>query len=111
MLLSSDDHKRIQQAVVVAELTTRGEIVCVIPVASFGSSPSLLLAISYTLCILCYIQFPGPPISHSSLAIFLSGFEFFSRKTFILGLIQSLGWGWYVARIFGPLYNFFALRK
>ena len=82
-----------------------------IPVVSFGISLSLFLAISYTLCILGYILFPGLPISHSSLAIFLPGFEFLSRKTFILGLIQSLGWGWYVARIFGPLYNFFALRK
>ena len=82
-----------------------------IPVASFGLSLSLFLAISYTLCILGYILFPGLPISHSSLAIFLPGFELLSWKTFVLGLIESLGWGWYVALIFGPLYNFFALRR
>lgn len=82
-----------------------------IPVVSFGISLSLFLAISYTLCILGYILFPGLPISHSSLAIFLPGFELLSWKTFVLGLIESLGWGWYVALIFGPLYNFFALRR
>ena len=82
-----------------------------IPVVSFGISLSLFLAISYTLCILGYILFPGLPIRHSSLAIFLPGFELLSWKAFVLGLIESLGWGWYVALIFGPLYNFFALRR
>ena len=82
-----------------------------IPVVSFGISLSLFLAISYTLCILGYILFPGLPISHSSLAIFLPGFELLSWKTFVLGLIESLGWGWYFALIFGPLYNFFVSRR
>ena len=82
-----------------------------IPVVSFGLSLSLFLAISYTLCILGYIFFPAIPISHSSLAIFLPGFELLSWKTFILGLIESLGWGWYFALIFGPLYNFFVSRR
>ena len=80
-------------------------------VVSFGLSLSLFLAISYTLCILGYIFFPAIPISHSSLAIFLPGFELLSWKTFILGLIESLGWGWYFALIFGPLYNFFVSRR
>ena len=82
-----------------------------IPVVSFGLSLSLFLAISYTLCILGYIFFPAIPISHSSLAIFLPGFELLSWKTFILGLIESFGWGWYFALIFGPLYNFFVSRR
>lgn len=82
-----------------------------IPVFSFGISLSLFLAISYTLCIIGYVLFPGLPISHSSLAIFLPGFELLSWRTFLLGLVESLGWGWYVALIFGPLYNFFVSRK
>lgn len=82
-----------------------------IPVFSFGLSLSLFLAISYTLCIAGYVLFPGLPISHSSLAIFLPGFELLSWRTFLLGLVESLAWGWYVALIFAPLYNFFVSRR
>jgi hypothetical protein len=82
-----------------------------IPVFSFGLSLSLFLAISYILCIVGYILFPGLPISHSSLSIFLPGFELLSWPTFLIGLVESLGWGWYVALIFGPLYNFFVARR
>jgi hypothetical protein len=28
----------------------------------------------------------------------------------LLGLVESFAWGWYVSLIFGPLYNFFAIR-
>lgn len=82
-----------------------------IPVVVFGISLSLFLAISYILCVVGYILFPGLPISHSSLAIFLPGFELLSWRTFFLGLVESFAWGWYVALIFGPLYNFFAARR
>jgi hypothetical protein len=82
-----------------------------IHVLSFGASLSLFLTISYTLCIAGYFLLPGLPISHSSLAIFLPGFELLSWRTFFLGLIESFAWGWYVALIFGPLYNFFSSRK
>ncbi len=82
-----------------------------IPVVSLGLSLSLFLAISYTLCIVGYVLFPGLPISHSSLAIFLPGFELLSWRTFVLGLVESLAWGWYFALIFGPLYNFFVSRR
>lgn len=30
--------------------------------------------------------------------------------SFFLGLAESLAWGWYVALVFAPLYNFFAAR-
>ena len=57
-----------------------------------------------------YLLFPSLPISHSSLALFLPGFELLNWRTFFLGLGESFAWGWYVALIFGPLYNFFAWR-
>jgi hypothetical protein len=31
-------------------------------------------------------------------------------RSFLLGLIESFGWGWYVSLIFGPLYNYFVAR-
>jgi hypothetical protein len=82
-----------------------------IPVVGLGLSLSLFLAISYTLCIAGYALLPALPIKHSALAIFLPGFELLSWHTFLLGLVESLGWGWYVALIFGPLYNFFVSRR
>jgi hypothetical protein len=33
-----------------------------------------------------------------------------SWQTFLLGLAESYAWGWYIALVFGPLYNFFAAR-
>lgn len=81
-----------------------------IPVLVFGWSLSLFLVISYVLCVIGYLLFPSLPIQHSALAIFLPGFELLSWTTFALGLVESFAWGWYVALIFCPLFNFFAAR-
>jgi len=82
-----------------------------IPVFAFGMALSCFLAISYVLCVLGYLLFPSLPINHAALTIFLPGFELLSWSTFCLGLIESFVWGWYVALILGPLYNFFATRR
>jgi hypothetical protein len=79
-----------------------------IPLVVFGLSLSLFLSISYVLCVSGYLLFPQLPISHSSLALFLPGFELLSWRTFALGLAESFAWGWYVTLVFVPLYNFFA---
>jgi hypothetical protein len=63
------------------------------------------------LCITGYLLLPGFPIQHSALAIFLPGFQLLSWKSFWLGLGESFGWGWYIALLFGPLYNFLAARR
>ena len=81
-----------------------------IPVFAFGMALSGFLAISYVLCVLGYLLFPSLPINHSALSIFLPGFELLSWSTFCLGFIESFVWGWYMALIFGPLYNFFRAR-
>ncbi len=81
-----------------------------IPVFALGGALSLFLAISYVLCVLGYLLFPGLPINHAALTIFLPGFELLSGSTFFLGLIESFAWGWYVALIFGPVYNFLITR-
>lgn len=83
----------------------------IIPVVAFGLSLSLFLVISYVLCIIGYLTLPGLPVKHEALAIFLPGFEFLSWQTFLIGLVESYAWGWYVALVFAPLYNFFAVRR
>ena len=81
-----------------------------IPVLALGMGLSLYLVISYVLYVLGYLIFPSLPIEHSALAIFLPGFTLLSWPSFFLGLVESFGWGWYMALVFGPLYNFFASR-
>lgn len=81
-----------------------------ISVFVLGLSLSLFLTISYVLCIIGYLVLPGLPIEHSALSIFLPGFALLSWRTFVLGAIESFAWGWYIALIFCPLFNFFAAR-
>lgn len=81
-----------------------------ISVFVMGMSLSLFLLISYVLCVLGYLVIPGLPIAHSALALVLPGFELLSWQTFILGSVESFAWGWYIALIFCPLFNFFAAR-
>ncbi len=81
-----------------------------IPVLALGMSLSLFFMISYVICVLGYLFLPSLPINHSALAIFLPGFELLSWSTFVLGLVETFAYGWYIALILGPLYNFFASR-
>lgn len=81
-----------------------------IPLRAFGLSLSLFLTISYLLCVAGYLLLPGLSVPHSSLTIFLPGFALLSWRAFLLGLVESFLWGWYVTIIFVPLYNFFASR-
>ena len=82
-----------------------------IPMFALGMGLRLFLAISYVLCVLGYLFLPSLPIAHSALSIFLPGFTLLSWSSFCLGLAESFGWGWYVALVFAPIYNFFAARR
>ncbi len=81
-----------------------------IPVVALGLASSLFLAISFVLCVLGYLLFPSLPVPHAALSMFLPGFVLLTWRSFLLGLIESIGWGWYVTLIFGPLYNYFVSR-
>ncbi len=81
-----------------------------IPVIALGMGLSLFLALSFILCVLAFLILPDFPGEHSALALFLPGFTLLTWTSFCLGLIESLAWGWYIALVFGPIYNFFAAR-
>jgi uncharacterized protein DUF5676 len=81
-----------------------------IPLVTFGLALSAFFAVSYVICILGYLLLPGLPVQHEALAIFLPGFTLLSWRSFFLGLIESFLWGWYIALLFGWLYNFFLRR-
>ena len=57
-----------------------------VPVVALGLSLSLFFVIFYVICIVGYLVFPGLPIKHEALGIFLPGFELLSWSTFFLGL-------------------------
>ncbi|MEO6081373.1 MAG: DUF5676 family membrane protein [Steroidobacteraceae bacterium] len=81
-----------------------------IPVVAFGLGLSVFFAISFTLCVLGFLLFPALPIAHGVLSLLLPGFTLLSWPSYFLGLVESLVYGWYIALVFGPLYNFFVTR-
>jgi hypothetical protein len=81
-----------------------------VPIVTLGLSLSAFLAISFVLCIAGYFVMPGLPVKHEALSIFLPGFELLSWRSFALGLAESYAWGWYIALLFGAIYNFFIAR-
>jgi 2TM family of unknown function (DUF5676) len=91
-------------------MSTSNRSAAYVPVVALGLSLSLFFVIFYVICIIGYLVFPGVPIKHEALSIFLPGFELLSWSTFFLGLVESFIWGWYIALIFTPLFNFFARR-
>ncbi len=80
-----------------------------ISVAALGMSLGSLLAISYVLCVLFDLWFPGLAM-YQTWQPLLPGFAWLTWPSFFLGLVESFAYGWYVALIFGPLYNVFAAR-
>jgi hypothetical protein len=80
-----------------------------IPILAFGMSLGLFLAITYVLCVGFDLLFPGQAMYQSWLRL-LPGFTWLTWPSFFLGLIESFGYGWYVALIFVALYNFFVTR-
>jgi 2TM family of unknown function (DUF5676) len=81
-----------------------------IPIVTFGLALSGFFVVSYVICILGYLLVPGLPIQHEFLAIFLPGFTLLTWPSFFLGLIESFLLGWYIAVVFGAIYNFFLRR-
>lgn len=82
-----------------------------IPIVAFGLSLGLFFVVSYLLCIVGYLAFPTWPIPHATLTLLLPGFELLTVPSFFLGLGESFVYGWYIALVFGPIYNAVAARS
>lgn len=80
-----------------------------IPVLALGMSLGLFLALTYVLCVLFDLWFPDLAMYQTWLKL-LPGFTWLTWPSFFLGLVESFAYGWYVALVFGPLYNLFAAR-
>ena len=86
----------------------RAALIAVVPL---GMALGLFLVITYLACVALYLIAPDMGSGHAVLVLLLPGFKLLNWWSFFLGLIESFGYGWYVALILGPLYNFFAARQ
>lgn len=81
-----------------------------LPLKSIGHATSLFLAITFLICVSFDLILP----QHAMFRVWqdlLPGFEFISWKSFVVGLIEAYAYGWYIAVIWVPLYNFFSSSK
>jgi cytochrome c biogenesis protein CcdA len=74
-----------------------------------GHATSLLLAISFVLCVGFDLLFPEHAM-YGTWQQLLPGFEWLSWKGFFLGLVEAYGYGWFFALIWVPIYNYVTLR-
>jgi len=71
-----------------------------------GVSVGLFLAISYVLCVVYDLIFPGQTMYQAWIRL-LPGFTWITWGTFFLGLVESFLYGIYFSLVFVPLFNFF----
>ncbi len=80
-----------------------------VPIVAFGMSLGIFLAVTYVLCVGFDLLFPNLAMYEAWMRL-LPGFTWLTWPSFLLGLVESFAYGWYVAVVFGPLFNFFAER-
>lgn len=78
-------------------------------VGALGMSLATFFVITYLLCILFGFVLPTASM-HQLLPLLLPGFVWLTWLGFLIGLAWAFAYGWYVALVFAPLYNFFAAR-
>jgi len=80
-----------------------------LPVFALGMSLGLFLAFTFVLCVLFDLWFPALAMN-SVWAPLLPGFAWIDWANFLLGMVEAFAYGWFIAVIFGPLYNYFSAR-
>lgn len=78
--------------------------------SAVGHATSLFLAVTFILCVCLDLAFPQMAMYRSWQAL-LPGFTWISWSSFLLGLVECYGYGWYFALIWVPLYNVFNARR
>jgi hypothetical protein len=77
---------------------------------AFGNATSIFFASAFTLCVGFDLLFPAHAMFRAWQDL-LPGFQFIDVRSFFLGAVESYAYGWFIALIWVPLYNVFALRK
>lgn len=74
-----------------------------------GHATSLFFVITFSLCVIFDLVFPEQAM-YETWQKLLPGFEWINWKSYLLGLVEAYGYGWFVALVWVPLYNSFAAR-
>ncbi len=75
-----------------------------------GMSTGIFLAISFVLCVVFGLIFPSITMYQAWLPL-LPGFAWISLSGFVIGLVEAFAYGWFIAILFVPLFNFFSERN
>lgn len=78
--------------------------------SAVGHATSLFLAITFVLCVGFDLIFPAHAM-YRAWQDLLPGFHWISWGSFLLGLVESYGYGWYLTLIWVPIYNVVAGRQ
>jgi len=78
-----------------------------LPVSALGWSLGLFFAITFTICVLFDLIFPSVAMNRVWLPI-LPWVTWITPFSFLLGLLETFLYGWFVALIFAPIFNRFA---
>lgn len=81
-----------------------------IPIPALGWSLGLFFAITYTVCVVFDLVFPGQSMTRLW-APLLPWVDGISIGGYVIGLAETILYGWFVALIFGPLFNYFSERS
>ena len=77
-----------------------------LPISPLAWSLGIFFAIAYAICVAFDLVFPGQNMTSLWLPL-LPWVTSISLGGFVLGLLETLFYGWFVAVIFAPLFNYF----
>jgi hypothetical protein len=86
---------------------TTGTRLAIVPL---GLTLAAFFVITYVLCIVYGLAFADQGFHRTLMPMLLPGFSWLTWSAFFIGLAWSFVFGWYVAAIFAPLFNFFVGR-
>jgi hypothetical protein len=79
-------------------------------IVPLGLTLSAFVAITYVLCIVYGLLFPDQGFHRTLMPMLLPGFAWLTWPAFFIGLAWVIAFGWYVAAVFAPLFNYFVGR-
>lgn len=80
-----------------------------ISIKAVGHATSLFLAVTFGLCVGFDLVVPKYAMYEHWQGL-LPGFTWLTPGSFLLGLVESYAYGWYIALVWVPLYNVFGSR-
>jgi hypothetical protein len=86
---------------------TTGTRLSIVPL---GLTLAAFFGVTYVLCIVYGLAFADQGFHLTLMPMLLPGFSWLTWPAFFIGLAWSFAFGWYVAAVFAPLFNFFVGR-